>query len=174
VTPGSGEEAVVAFDPTDVGLGIADINWDFCFDNVTEQAVSISGATLSGKGDGVYILKNPNVAHSTTFRVHIVADGELKYAEGLFMASGGIGDESEIYLWREYEAGHNGDPAYAVPDVTVVAYSNDTASGDPITSGITDETGTAKLYLDPGTYYLFRRKSGWTFTNPQTIEVVNV
>jgi hypothetical protein len=35
----------------------------------------------------------------------------------------------------------------------------------------TDANGQIEFLLDPGTYYLFRRKTGYTFTNPQTITV---
>jgi hypothetical protein len=35
----------------------------------------------------------------------------------------------------------------------------------------TDANGVVEFLLDPGTYYLFRRKSGVTFTNPQSFTV---
>ena len=35
----------------------------------------------------------------------------------------------------------------------------------------TDANGNVEFLLDPGTYYLFRRKSGFTFTNPQLFTV---
>lgn len=76
-----------------------------------------------------------------------------------------------LFTWTEYQTGHNGDPNYVVPDVTVLVYANANATGFPITSGVTDELGQVKFYLDEGTYYIFRRKAGRTFSNPVTIEV---
>jgi len=35
----------------------------------------------------------------------------------------------------------------------------------------TDVFGRASFFLDPGDYYLWQRKDGFTFTNPQPIEV---
>jgi hypothetical protein len=35
----------------------------------------------------------------------------------------------------------------------------------------TDAKGVVEFLLDPGTYYLFRRKAGVTFTNPQSFTV---
>jgi hypothetical protein len=41
-----------------------------------------------------------------------------------------------------------------------------------VASGRTDNSGVVTFYLDAGTYYLKREKSGWNFTNPDT-EVVS-
>ena len=86
---------------------------------------------------------------------------------------GGTDPGDTLFSWYEYEAGHDGDPAYAVQDVTVVAYANSSAIGTPTDSKTTDETGLAGLYLNDGKYYLFRRKSGRVFTNPVEITVGN-
>lgn len=47
------------------------------------------------------------------------------------------------------------------------------AQGNSVITDIqsTDANGVVEFLLDPGTYYLFRRKQGITFTNPQTITV---
>ena len=37
-----------------------------------------------------------------------------------------------------------------------------------VASGITDAFGKVVFYLDAGTYYLWRKKSGYNFTNPDT------
>lgn len=51
-----------------------------------------------------------------------------------------------------------------------------TTSNDPddnvIASGTTDANGEVTFYLDAGTIYVWRQKSGWDFTNPD-IEVVS-
>ena len=42
---------------------------------------------------------------------------------------------------------------------------------DVVASGYTDGSGIVTFYLDSGTYYIWRQKSGWNFDNPD-IEVV--
>ena len=49
--------------------------------------------------------------------------------------------------------------------------TTDEAGSDVIASGKTDPYGQVTFYLDPGTVYLWRQKSGWNFDNPDT-EVV--
>ena len=39
---------------------------------------------------------------------------------------------------------------------------------DIVARGITDAFGVVRLFLDPGTYYIWRQLSGWTFQNPDT------
>ena len=41
-----------------------------------------------------------------------------------------------------------------------------------LASGTTDQNGQVTFYLDAGTVYVFRQKTGWNFTNPDT-EVVS-
>jgi hypothetical protein len=47
------------------------------------------------------------------------------------------------------------------------------SGGNNVLSDIqrTDANGNVEFLLDPGTYYLFRRKTGYTFTNPQSFTV---
>ena len=49
--------------------------------------------------------------------------------------------------------------------------SSDLAGTNVIASGRTDQNGEVVFYLDGGTVYVWRQKTGWTFTNPDT-EVV--
>lgn len=49
--------------------------------------------------------------------------------------------------------------------------TTDEAGNNVIASGVTDAAGSLTFYLDAGTYYLWRKKSGWNFTNPDTEEV---
>jgi hypothetical protein len=55
-------------------------------------------------------------------------------------------------------------------DVTVEVYT-ELAMSNIIAAGITDQYGHVTFYLDTGTVYLKRTKTGYTFTNPDT-EVV--
>jgi len=60
--------------------------------------------------------------------------------------------------------------------VTPIADANvwvttDVAGANVIASGTTNDSGVVTFYLDAGTVYVWRQKSGWNFTNPDT-EVV--
>lgn len=46
--------------------------------------------------------------------------------------------------------------------------TTDSAGTDVVASGTTLDNGTITLYLDNGTYYVFRSKAGVDFTNPST------
>lgn len=60
------------------------------------------------------------------------------------------------------------NPPIADADVWV---TTDVAGTNVIASGKTNALGVVTFYLDSGTVYVFRQKSGWSFTNPD-IEVV--
>lgn len=62
----------------------------------------------------------------------------------------------------------SGDPI-ADADVWV---STDSAGGNVVASGRTDANGDITFYLDSGTVYVWRQKSGWNFTNPDVESVV--
>jgi len=44
--------------------------------------------------------------------------------------------------------------------------STDSAGANVIASGTTDSSGVATFYLDAGTVYVWRKKAGYNFTNP--------
>jgi hypothetical protein len=50
--------------------------------------------------------------------------------------------------------------------------TTDYGGSNVVASQRTATDGTADFQLDPGTYYVWRSKSGWSFTNPDT-EVVS-
>ena len=50
--------------------------------------------------------------------------------------------------------------------------TTDLAGTNVIAGGTTSDLGVVVFYLDAGTYYFWRAKSGWSFTNPDT-EVVS-
>jgi len=60
--------------------------------------------------------------------------------------------------------------ATPIADAQVWA-TTDSAGANVIASGITTTLGKVTFYLDAGTYYYWRAKSGWNFTNPD-IETV--
>jgi len=64
------------------------------------------------------------------------------------------------------------DSTTSLPIADVLVWAcTDSAGANKVTSGYTDDFGQVTLYLDAGTYYLFRKKSGYSFSNPDT-EVV--
>lgn len=54
-----------------------------------------------------------------------------------------------------------------IPDADVWA-TTDSAGTTVVASGRTDQNGIITFYLDPGTICIWRQKSGWNFTNPDT------
>ncbi|HQF69966.1 MAG TPA: hypothetical protein PLH39_01665, partial [Promineifilum sp.] len=73
--------------------------------------------------------------------------------------SPGAGAAEFTYTLTEASAG---DPI-ADADVWV---TTDSAGAVVVASGRTDQNGRVTFYLDPGTVYLWRQKSGWNFANP--------
>lgn len=61
--------------------------------------------------------------------------------------------------------------ATPIADATIEAYT-DLGMSTLVDADTTDAFGQVTLDLDPGTYYIKRIKSGWTFTNPDTEVVV--
>ena len=55
--------------------------------------------------------------------------------------------------------------ASPIPDVSVWV-TTDAAGMYRVTEGRTNAFGVVVFYLQPGTYYLWRQKSGWVFNNP--------
>ena len=46
--------------------------------------------------------------------------------------------------------------------------TTDSAGSNVVASGRTDQNGEITFYLDSGTVYIWRQKSGYNFTNPDT------
>ena len=46
--------------------------------------------------------------------------------------------------------------------------TTDVGGGNMIAKETTNAFGVANFYLDPGTYYFWRKKAGYSFANPQT------
>lgn len=58
-----------------------------------------------------------------------------------------------------------------IPDAYVWA-TLDLTGITVLASGFTNQDGRVTLYLDPGTVYVWARKTGWNFSNPDIEEVV--
>ena len=59
------------------------------------------------------------------------------------------------------------DTSDPIPDADVWA-TTDSGGSTVVASGRTNQYGQITFYLDPGTIYIWRQKSGWNFTNPDT------
>ncbi len=81
--------------------------------------------------------------------------------------TGGTGSGAITYVYTLT------DSATSQPIAQAKVYVSTSSSGTPVVaSGFTDNLGQVTFYLDAGTYYFFRQKAGWDFTNPDT-EVVS-
>ncbi len=58
-------------------------------------------------------------------------------------------------------------------DGAEVWVTTDSLGANVIASGVTDDYGVVNFMLDAGTVYVWRKKAGWNFVNPDT-EVVSV
>lgn len=56
-------------------------------------------------------------------------------------------------------------------DGVEVWVTTDIAGSNTVASGISSVLGTVTVYLDPGTYYVWKQLAGYTFTNPETMVV---
>jgi hypothetical protein len=92
------------------------------------------------------------------------------HGEGSYVGGGGGGGSpgTGAIAWDyTLTSSTNGAPI-ADADVWV---TTDEAGTNVIASGKTDQNGKVTFFLDAGTVYLWRQKSGWNFTNPETHEV---
>ena len=92
-------------------------------------------------------------------------EGTAGYLIGNNMPSAGSG--STPWPYRLTDAA-TGQPIAGA----AVRVSTDAAGTMTVASGTTDANGYATFNLDPGTYYIWRSKTGYTFTDPDT-EVVS-
>ena len=79
-------------------------------------------------------------------------------------ASAGAGTGSETFTYT-LTSTVGGTP---VANAAVWVTTTNHPKNNIVASGTTDNIGEVTFYLDPGTYYVWREKSGWNFTNPDT------
>ncbi|MBP6786276.1 MAG: hypothetical protein KA170_01705 [Candidatus Promineofilum sp.] len=77
------------------------------------------------------------------------------------------GSGATEFIYTLTETG-SGDP---IADADVWA-TTDAPGSNVVASGRTNQYGVIAFYLDPGTVYIWRQKSGYNFTNPDTETVV--
>lgn len=98
--------------------------------------------------------------------VPAAVDTELSasHGSGAWAASG-----SGTVTWTYALTSSVDDTPIADADVWV---TTDAGGSNVIASGQTDQNGEVVFELDPGTVYVWRQKSGWNFSNPDTKVVV--
>jgi hypothetical protein len=145
------------------------------------QGASVASVSLteSPAGSGHYCNASdlpslPDGLYSVRFET---ADAVLKGSGALAWKDGQ--EVSPLLLSRSITVGagakavtisveHQGSP---LEDVAVWV-SRDAAGTDVVAGTLhTDATGSVTFHLDDGTWYVWQHRSGYTFTNPQTITV---
>lgn len=95
-----------------------------------------------------------------------ISGGTVQAALEAALNSGGAGVGALTYVYT-LTSSVDSTPV----DDCAVWVTTDSAGTNVIASGRTNASGVVTFYLDAGTYYFWRSKSGWNFTNPDT-EVV--
>lgn len=65
------------------GKVIGDLTWRWCKTMSDNSDVSTDDSTLTERGNGAYVLENPNVTGDTDFEVYVTG-AETYYAQGIF------------------------------------------------------------------------------------------
>lgn len=89
-------------------------------------------------------------------------------ADALHLAPTEVGTGSEEVVYTAEDASNNAAIAQCKVWVTT-----DSAGLAIVASGYTDDSGQITFWLDAGTYYVWRMKSGYNFNNPNTITVTD-
>lgn len=141
---------------TDAGAEIADAVWD---EALSGHAVAGStGAALSAAGSAgdPWITALPGA----------YASGTAGYIIGHMTGSiAGAGAITWIYTLTSSSTG------LPIADANVWV-SSDAAGNNILASGQTDQSGNVTFFLDAGQIYVWRQRSGWNFTNPDS-EIVS-
>lgn len=142
-------------------VAIVDRDWDVALDTTSAYVMlptSVLDFGTLGELAADWVWDELLSSHTTTGSAgKIVAD----------IVSGGCAGAGAITFTYTLTDEDGGDPI-ADADVWI---TTDEAGSNVIASGRTDQNGEIVFYVDAGTVYVWRQKSGWDFTNPDT-EVV--
>ena len=134
----------------------------------TASILEDTGTTLDDLVDGLETMLTdihdtdlPAVKAETAL---IVEDTGTTLPAAIAAIGGGAGGTSKVYTVTDSVSG------LPIADVHVWV-STDTAGANVVASGYTDVSGQVTFMLDAATYYIWRMKAGYNFTNPDT-EVV--
>jgi len=90
---------------------------------------------------------------------------EKALEKGLAGGGSGGGSGANTINYRVYTDEDNNTGPIGEVKVWV---TSDLVGNTTVASGYTDDFGLVTFYLDSGTYYFWRKKGGYTFTNPDT------
>jgi len=89
------------------------------------------------------------------------------YLDQKISTVGGSGNGNTEVTYTVYDQDDN-----LLSGVEVDVRADNDVTADVVASGVTNDSGEVTFYLDSGvTYYLWRKKSGYSFTDPDTEEV---
>lgn len=164
ITSGTVNFYLVALDGTNAG------KWFKGAGSSWEVAESIAGAgTHKADGDWWVSLVTAAWTINIRYRLYAKEDGDLHIpvkeeiqCKAVFVGAGAI--TFTYTLTNSVD-----DEPIADADIWV---TTDVGGSIVIASGRTDQYGQVVFYLDAGTVYVWRQKSGWDFVNPDT-EVIS-
>lgn len=131
-------------------------------DGVKIAADAITASTFDEST--AFPIKSADTGATTLARTGADSDTLETLSDQIDLIGSGAGGTSKTYTVTDADTG------LPIADVHVWV-STDTAGANVVASGHTDVSGQVTFMLDSGTYYLWRMKSGYNFTNPDT-EVV--
>ena len=97
---------------------------------------------------------------------HVIAGSFGKYLDTEVSSVGGVGSGALSCTWTQKDDSDN-------PLDNVQIWISTDEAGTNVIAGtlLTDASGEATFMLDAGTYYVWRERAGYNFTNPQTWSV---
>ncbi len=130
----------------------------------TWSATEQTAATATHKADGHWSASIDAAAWvaGTRYRLYAKESGNLHVPvsdEVLELSHSGVGSTAWVYTLSDEITGE-------VITFATVWVSTDIAGTNVIARGTTSTAGTVTFYLDAGTYYVWRSKDGYSFTNP--------
>ena len=126
-----------------------------------DTAISNIG-TLSGKADAIQA-KTDNLPADPADDSDIDDQLEAIQADIDTLLSYNLGAGAIEWTYTLTDA----DTGFPIADADIWV-TTDEAGENVIASGRTDQSGVVTFYLDAGTVYVWRQKSGWNFDNPDT------
>lgn len=141
---------------------IADAVWDEALSGHTTAGTA--GKALSDAGSAVDPWNTSVPGAYAAGKAGYILGTYLDQAVSSMNSSPGAGAIQWVYTLTSSE------DSSPIPDADVWITS-DSAGNNLLASGRTNGSGQVTFYLDTGTVYVWRQKSGWNFSNPDVEEV---
>lgn len=155
----------------DAGAEIADAVWDEAI--AGHAAVGSTGAALSAAGAAgdpwATVVPGAYGAGTAGEALGVLTDASFGNSALATLIAGLGGSGAGAITWVYTLT--NAIDATAIPDAEVWVTS-DAGGLTVLASGRTNASGQVTFYLDAGQIFVWRQKSGWNFTNPDTEVVV--